>query len=199
MRRLSIFGIIIALVVFFSGCGVTSSSQSNGGTATGSPSSTFGPEPNWGVQTKTTGCQADGPIQDKACTPGDIFPDATKEKICVPGYASSVRNVTQSTKTKVYSAYGVKTHSTGQYEVDHLVSLQLGGSNDISNLWPEPASPTPGFHEKDRVENYLHDQICKGSITLREAQIEIATNWLAVYQRMSSSSTNDTDQDEEQS
>jgi hypothetical protein len=192
MRRLSIFGVIVALLVVLSGCTATSSSQPSA-----SPSSAFGPEPNWGKPAKTTDCQANGPIQDKACTPGDIFPEATKEKICVPGYASSVRNVTQSTKNKVYAAYGVKTRKPGQYEVDHLVSLQLGGSNDISNLWPEPATPKPGFHEKDRVENYLHDQICAGNISVRQAQIEIATNWLAVYQSMPGSNTNETDEDSE--
>lgn len=182
MRYLSLFSIIIAILSIFSG-------------GTNTLQSDTGPEPNWGKPTKTTDCQASGPIQDQACTPGDIFPDATKEKICVPGYASSVRNVTQSTKNKVYAAYGVKTRKPGQYEVDHLVSLQLGGSNDISNLWPEPATPKPGFHEKDRVENYLHDQICDGNISLRQAQIEIATNWLAVYQGMPGSNTNETDQD----
>ena len=53
------------------------------------------------------------------------------------------------------------------------------------NLWPEAATPKPGFHEKDKVENYLHDQVCDGKITLKEAQIEIATNWLNVYHRIS--------------
>ena len=56
--------------------------------------------------------------------------------------------------------YGITSHAPGQYEVDHLVSLELGGSNDIANLWPELASPKPGFHEKDKVENYLHAQVC---------------------------------------
>lgn len=40
-----------------------------------------------------------------------------------------------------------------------------GGSNNIANLWPEAASPKPGFHEKDQVENYLHDQVCSGAIS----------------------------------
>ena len=39
-------------------------------------------------------------------------------------------------------------------------------------------------HEKDKVENYLHDQVCSGAMPLSEAQKEIATNWLAVYNRM---------------
>ncbi len=49
---------------------------------------------------------------------------------------------------------------------------------------PELASPKPGFHEKDKVENYLHDQVCSGAIDLKQAQIEIATNWLNVYNQM---------------
>ena len=53
--------------------------------------------------------------------------------------------------------------------------------NDIANLYPEAASPAPGFHEKDLVENYLHDKMCAGAIALPAAQQLIATNWLAVY------------------
>jgi hypothetical protein len=123
-------------------------------------------------------------LPDSACTPGAIFTNATKDIICKSGYSRSVRNVPTSEKDQVYAEYGITHHSAGQYEVDHLVSLELGGSNDIANLWPEAASPKPGFHEKDQVENYLHDQVCSGAISLKEAQIEIATNWLAVYNRM---------------
>jgi hypothetical protein len=131
-----------------------------------------------------------GALQDTACTPGDILPDATKDQICKSGYASSVRNVPTSEKNQVYAEYGMTHHTTGGYEVDHLVSLELGGSNDISNLWPEAASPKPGFHEKDKVENYLHDQVCSGAISLQQAQIEIATSWLDGYNQMPSSAKN---------
>lgn len=196
MRHLSIFGIIITLMAVLSGCTLTGTGLQSNATPTTSSQSTFGPQPNWGKPTKTTGCVAVLPLQDQACTPGDIIPDATKDKICVSGYAGKTRNVTQSTKDQVYANYGIKTHTSGQYEVDHLVSLQLGGSNDISNLWPQPASPKPGFHEKDRVENYLHDQICKGNITVQQAQIEIATNWVAVYKSMPGSNTNEQDTDQ---
>lgn len=153
-------------------------------TSTNSTTNTSSTTPNWGVQTKTTGCTVQGPLQDTACTPGAILPDATKDRICQAGYASSVRNVPTSVKDQVYAEYGITHHTTGQYEVDHLVSLELGGSNDIANLWPEAASPVPGFHQKDKVENYLHDQVCSGAISLQQAQIEIATNWLNVYNTM---------------
>jgi hypothetical protein len=138
--------------------------------------------PEWGVRTKTSGCKVQGVFPDPACTPGDLIkPLVSKEDICVSGYASSVRNVTDSVKNAVYAEYGITSRSPGEYEVDHYVSLELGGSNDISNLFPEAANPKPGCHEKDRVENYLHDQVCKGAITLEDAQIKIATNWLEVY------------------
>ena len=179
MKRTTLFSIFLALSLFLSGCGVAQLTGST--TSTGSPA---GGTPNWGVQTKTSGCVANNGLADTGCTPGAIFPDATKDQICVSGYAGSVRNVPSSVKDQAYSEYGIASHSAGQYEVDHLVSLELGGSNDISNLWPELASPQPGFHEKDKVENYLHTQVCSGAIALQVAQVEIATNWLAVYQAM---------------
>ncbi len=139
--------------------------------------------PQWGKRTKTSGCAAVDGRPDPACTPGDIL-NVTKSQICKSGYSSSVRNVPDSVKNEVYAEYGITSHRPGQYEVDHFVSLELGGSNDISNLWPQPASPKPGFHEKDKVENYLHDQVCSGALTLQEAQIKIATNWQDVYNSM---------------
>ncbi len=136
-----------------------------------------------GSRTKTSGCQVQGALPDRDCTPGSVL-NVSASQVCQPGYASSVRNVPQSEKDQVYAEYGIASHAAGQYEVDHLVSLELGGSNDIANLWPEAASPTPGFHQKDMVENYLHGQVCSGKMTLADAQREIATNWLAVYNQM---------------
>ncbi len=138
--------------------------------------------PALGQRTKTEGCIINGALQDLACTPGAVFPNVTKAQICTPGYAKSVRNVPQAEKDQVYAEYGIAHHKAGDYEVDHLVSLELGGSNEIANLWPEAASPTPGFHQKDRYENYLHDQVCSGAISLQEAQRRIAQNWLQYWQ-----------------
>src|SRR5207244_2340227 len=93
----------------------------------------------------------------------------------------SVRNVSSEEKRQVYAEYGIASHQPGEYEADHLIPLELGGSNDIANLWPEAAEPRPGFHEKDMVENYLHQQVCAGVMSLQDAQQKIATNWLQVY------------------
>jgi hypothetical protein len=174
-RWFGVIGLALTLVVALSAC-------DTGATTTGGVSGAH----QYGVQTKTSGCQAHDGLPDSACTPGAIIASATVSEICTSGYASSVRNVPTSEKNQVYAEYGIASHISGQYEVDHLISLELGGSNDISNLWPELASPTPGFHQKDQVENYLHSQVCSGALDLAKAQEEIATNWLAVYNQMQS-------------
>jgi hypothetical protein len=148
----------------------------------GSSAANSGIQPaDWGKQKKTSGCKVNGKFPDKDCTPGAILSNATKSDVCNPGYSQTVRNVPESEKNQVYDEYGIASHTSGQYEVDHFISLELGGSNDISNLWPEAAEPKPGFHEKDKVENYLHEQVCSGAMTLLEAQTKISSNWLDVY------------------
>lgn len=141
--------------------------------------------PAIGTRTKSSDCISQNALPDKDCTPGAVINEATKEQICVSGYSQSVRNVSEKTKNEVFASYNITSHPTGTYEVDHLVSLELGGSNDISNLWPEPANPKPGFREKDKVENYLHKQVCDGNISLGDAQKEIANNWLSVFSQLS--------------
>lgn len=125
-------------------------------------------------------CHAQAGLPDSSCTTGAVFPNVTTAQICKAGYAQSVRDVSQAEKDKVYAEYGITQHPPGAYEIDHLISLELGGSNDIRNLWPEASLPKPGFHEKDQVEDYLHNQVCSGKITLKQAQTKIATNWKAI-------------------
>ncbi len=118
-----------------------------------------------------------------ALTPGDVFPGVTAKEVCVSGYATSVRAVTSAEKDQVYKRYGMR-NEPGKDEVDHFVSLELGGSNALTNLWPEPYEPRPGAHEKDKVEDYLHAQVCKGAMTLPQAQDAIKRDWYAVYLRI---------------
>ncbi len=121
---------------------------------------------------------------DPALTPGAVL-TTDAATVCAPGYATSVRNVPVAEKREVYAEYHLAyPQPAGSYEADHFISLELGGSNDITNLWPEPALPRPGFHEKDVVENYLHDQVCSGKLSLPDAQKEISTDWYAVYVRI---------------
>ena len=128
-------------------------------------------------------CQVRGPLPDPACTPGDVLPVGL-DKICVSGYSKTVRNVPESLKRTVYANYGVTTHPRGSYEVDHLIPLSLGGSNDIKNLWPQAAEPLPGFRQKDGFENRLRRLVCKGELSIEEAQIMIASDWEYFWERL---------------
>lgn len=119
-------------------------------------------------------------LPDPDLSPGAVLPAGPAE-ICVPGYTRKVRNVSTATKNKVYADYHISHHGTGEYEIDHIVPLELGGSNDISNLFPQPAEPRPGFHEKDTLENTLHDLVCAGKLDLATAQRDIASDWYAAY------------------
>jgi len=122
-------------------------------------------------------------LPDARLTPGEVFPGVTAVQVCVSGYASSVRNVTRDQYVAVYAAYGLPyPEPSGTYELDHLVPLGLGGDNSDRNLWPEAATPLPGFHQKDELENYLHDAVCGGRMTLSDAQRGIATDWELLYQ-----------------
>jgi hypothetical protein len=142
----------------------------------------LGPSVLMGPVTQRDGCRVDGPLPDADCTPGAHFKYATRAKVCTNRYAKSVRNVSAKTKDAVYAAYGISRHFNGSTgDVDHLVSLELGGSNSRYNLFPEAAVPVPGSHEKDRLENKLHVEVCAGRVTLATAQRKIAADWVALY------------------
>jgi len=121
-------------------------------------------------------------LPNRRLTPG-VALNVRAAQVCRPGYASSVRNVPESEKEAVYARYRVP-HVPYAHEVDHLVSLELGGSNDIRNLWPEPYAGRWGARTKDVLENRLHDLVCSGSIALRAAQSGIAAHWQTLYARV---------------
>jgi hypothetical protein len=64
--------------------------------------------------------------------------------------------------------------------------LELGGSSDITNLWPEvPAGGQPAVpNVKDKVEDAGNAAVCSGSMTLTAAQDAIAKNWIKFGQQL---------------
>jgi hypothetical protein len=123
---------------------------------------------------------------NKEVTPGAADPKITQDNIaktiCRHGSTKDSRHVTSATKREVFKRYGLdysKEH--GKFEVDHFISLELGGLNDISNLWPQRYEPRPGAREKDVVETHLKREICKGLITLEGGRAIITKDWFACY------------------
>lgn len=131
-------------------------------------------------------CHMQGELPDPTCTPGAVNPNVTQanisQTICISGYTKTIRppaSYTDQLKAQQMQAYGF-TDKLRSHEEVHLISLELGGSpSDPKNLWPEPgASPNP----KDKVENFLHDAVCAGRISLNDAQHRIAADWTSAEQ-----------------
>jgi hypothetical protein len=127
-----------------------------------------------------------------------------QETICVPAYIETVRPsiaYTDPIKDKMFA----ERHLPGRvqnYELDHLVPLDLGGHpmspqnlwmepyGDVkhpllsTDKWPDDGSILPGAHQKEEVDATLKKQVCEGKITLKEAQDKIRTDWYAVYKEL---------------
>ena len=86
--------------------------------------------------------RAEDPIRpDPTLTPGAAFSNVTVEQITQKGYANKlnggVRHVPAAVKRLVFKEYfGRVPGMPGHYEIDHLISLELGGSNDPSGVVP---------------------------------------------------------------
>jgi hypothetical protein len=113
-------------------------------------------------------------MPDAALTPGDVdLHDRTQ--VCVLGEAEHRRAVSYRVRDQVYLAYGIpRGQRKGLYRIDHLIPLELGGSNRASNLWPQPVADSK---LKDRVEDELHEAVCDGAMSLDAAQRAIARDW----------------------
>jgi hypothetical protein len=99
---------------------------------------------------------------DRTLTPADVATDDVR-LICTPGHAAAVRmplSEWHRVAPQVFATYGVDFGQHRNYELDHLVPLELGGSNAPSNLWPEPLAEAK---RKDQIENQLHQRVCAGT------------------------------------
>lgn len=182
--------------------GPAGAGAASGRTATGDPapvvanghgwsaSGLDGPVPAPGTcRSRTT---AEGqPLPDPACTPGAIdaaVTDAnTATTVCRKGgYTGSVRPpeaLTEPVKRRLLAAYGIPAAQIGDYELDHLIPLSVGGASDVRNLWPERneflwyRAGGEVHNDKDVVEDHLFRALCEGRTTVAAAERAMATNW----------------------
>lgn len=133
-------------------------------------------------RTKSSGCRL-GANPDRRCSPGAYHSKLTRRVICAPGFRTGdIRNVPAAEKFAVEREYGLAPRRYGRaLEVDHIVPLELGGSNVIANLFPEKADAHPGYRAKDRLENAVRGIVCRGAMRLRTAHRRIAANWQRLY------------------
>ena len=116
-------------------------------------------------------------------TPGAVVP-LTKEDVCGGGAFAREPLVPASLQRQVFEEYGIERPQPDAYEIDYLITPELGGATSIRNLWPQPYYHT-AWHArvKDQLEDRLHAMVCSGEIDLATAQHDIASNWIAAYKK----------------
>jgi hypothetical protein len=118
-----------------------------------------------------------------ALTPGIALP-TTAAQLCSGSREQEPPDVPASLRQKVFAVYGVNDAAAADYEVDYLITPQLGGATDIRNLWPEPYSDTEwNAHVKDQLEDRLYQMVCRGDVDLATAQHDISKDWIAAYRK----------------
>ncbi len=115
-------------------------------------------------------------------TPGATVP-LTKEQLCRAGSLEPEPAVPASLQQEVFAEYGIAHPQPDAYEVDYLITPELGGATSLRNLWPQPYHTTWHAKIKDQLEERLHSMVCNGELDLATAQREIATNWIAAYKK----------------
>ncbi len=123
-------------------------------------------------------------LPNRLQTPGAIV-TTDAAMVCAPGYARNARKVTPALRNAAFNAYGIPRGRPAYrggfpsrrrlYALDHLVPLELGGANNVRNLWPQPRSEAK---DKDRIEKALHAAVCSGQLPLIDAQQRIERDWV---------------------
>jgi hypothetical protein len=117
----------------------------------------------------------------RAPVSGAINPDISQANVratvCRLGYTKTVRppkEWTQSIKHQLLVEQKLPG-SVKDYELDHLVPLELGGHpTSASNLWLQRWDEA---RKKDEQEAALRKSVCAGHLTLEQAQERIRLKW----------------------
>lgn len=135
-----------------------------------------------------------GDLPDPSLTPGALDPEVMqsniKESICKAGHFTWTeghmppKSFLEKTEKEQIAAYGYPDENMKHYQMDHLVPLSLGGSpTEAKNIWPQALISKWSARRKDYLEGILHEKVCKGEISLSQAQEEIRINWITAYQK----------------
>ncbi|WP_432495981.1 hypothetical protein [Kineococcus auxinigenes] len=112
-------------------------------------------------------------------TPGAVFADVTQADLCGPRYSAGVRDERSGDAEEAAAGYGIEDSSP--YTTDHLVPISLGGSNEVSNLWPQPKEGAFAAAAKNTLEAHLRALVCQGTVPLETARQALVQDWRAAY------------------
>ena len=123
-----------------------------------------------------------GALPIPAFTPGATA-RVTAVDLCA-GRGPSREEIAPAVRAAVLRDYGMEGLPDADYELDYLITPELGGSSDRRNLWPERyGSRVWNARVKDELEALLPSLVCRGAVDLTIAQRDIAADWIAAYQK----------------
>lgn len=92
--------------------------------------------------------------------------------------------ITAGLRAQVLRLYQMEQEPPERYELDYLITPELGGATDARNLWPQRYGERRwNARVKDQLEDLLPQLVCSGRLDLATAQREMAKNWVSAYQR----------------
>jgi hypothetical protein len=137
------------------------------------------------IRIQSSEVYAEGPLEPRpTLTPGAVTTVNAADVCGAKIDKNELLAIPASVKEEVFREYGMSAARPQYFEVDFLITPELGGSSDIRNLWPEPyRAPVWNAHVKDQLEDRLRDMVCKGEIDLSTAQRDISADWIVAYKK----------------
>jgi len=112
-------------------------------------------------------------------TPGNKS-KASEAQVCAADFEASVKPMAKWQHDQALERYGKRPEDfTG--ELDHLIPISLGGTNDPDNLWPLPANKDMGPEQKKALDAKLHELVCNKTLKLKDAQEAVKKDWVKAY------------------
>ncbi len=138
------------------------------------------------VRIATNGMQ----LPDPLCTPGAVNPTITADVLRDPDFRTAEERddlTTEGRKKVVYSWYGIPEPADNEgphqvCELDHLVSIGLGGSDALENIWPQCGPPDVPVGQREFKVKDAHAELSlmrdvKAGADLPTIQKRIAQDW----------------------
>jgi hypothetical protein len=104
------------------------------------------------------------------------------KQLCAANVDASAKPVSDWQKNTTLERYGVRPENFNG-ELEHLVPVSLGGTNDPDNLYPFHAQGEYTLEAKQRLATKLHDLVCDGKISLKQAQDVFKKDWTRGYKQ----------------
>jgi hypothetical protein len=104
-------------------------------------------------------------------------------ELCEAG-SREQQEIPAAVRRAVLRDYGMEQVPSDEYELDYLITPELGGVPDARNVWPERyGSRMWNAGVKDQLERLLPQLVCDRQVALETAQRDIARNWIAAYKK----------------